>query len=282
MNTLLDEIESQLRHLPDADARADAARILDAARAGGENGSAERARSMGAARASGIPLAYVIGRTSFMGLEILAAPGALVARQETELLGQTALELLEAMQSAVVIDMCCGSGNLACALARHAPGARIWASDLTDGCVKVARSNVEHLGLGDRVTVAQGDLFAGLADAGLQGKVDLIVCNPPYISEKRLGTDRSHLVEHEPREAFDGGPYGLTIHQRVVKEALPFLKVGGWLLFEIGLGQHRQVTILFDRTRAYEDVRLANSEAGEPRVALGRKKAPSDNGTGNP
>jgi release factor glutamine methyltransferase len=101
----------------------------------------------------------------------------------------------------------------------------------------------------------------------------VIVCNPPYISSGRLAGDRARLLDHEPREAFDGGPYGLTIHQRVMKEALPFLKPGGWLLFEIGEGQDRQIALLFQRARAYEAIGLAQNAAGTPRVAFGRVKA---------
>ena len=172
-----------------------------------------------------------------------------------------------------VIDVCCGAGNLACAIASHVPDARVWATDLTDGCVGWARRNVEHLGLGDRVTVRQGDFPAGWPAARLEGSIDVIVCNPPYISSRRLAADRAALLEHEPREAFDGGPYGLTIHQRVLKEALPLLKPGGWLLFEIGEGQDRQITLLFQRARAYEAIGLAQNAAGTPRVAFGRVKA---------
>jgi release factor glutamine methyltransferase len=172
-----------------------------------------------------------------------------------------------------VIDMCTGSGNLACAIAHHVPSATTWCSDVTEACVAATRRNVEHLGLGDRVTVLQGDLFSSLAGRGLEGGIDLVVCNPPYISQKRLAGDRAELLSEEPREAFDGGPYGLTIHQRVVREALPFLREGGTLAFEIGLGQERQVEILFGRTRSYEDVRLIATDAGEVRVVTGRKKA---------
>jgi release factor glutamine methyltransferase len=219
------------------------------------------------------------GHQTFLGIDLLCGPGALVPRPETELLGRMAIEKVTAAgASPRVIDVCCGAGNLGCAIATRVPGARVWMTDLTDGCVGWARRNVEHLGLGDRVTVRQGDLFAGLADAGpggssLDGTIDVIVCNPPYISSGRLAGDRASLLDHEPREAFDGGPYGLTIHQRVLKEALPLLKPGGWLLFEIGEGQHRQITLLFQRARAYEAIDLAQNAAGTPRVAFGRVKA---------
>jgi release factor glutamine methyltransferase len=218
---------------------------------------------------------YRRGRVSFMGIELLVAPGALIPREETELLGRTALEVIGNSPAPAprVIDVCCGSGNLACAIAHRLPRAEIWASDLTDRCVEVARRNVEHLGLSGRVRVAQGDLFAGLAGLGLEGTIDAIVCNPPYISGKRLENDRAQLLDLEPREAFDGGPYGLDIHQRVLKQAPAFLRPGGALLFEVGLGQDRQVELLFRRARAYEDIRIATDAAGNGRVALGRRKA---------
>jgi release factor glutamine methyltransferase len=203
----------------------------------------------------------------FMEVELLVERGVLVPRKETELLGNTALGLLP--DNARVIDMCCGSGNLACALATRLPDARVWASDLTEACVSLAKRNAAHTGVADRVTVVQGDLFSALK--GLEGTIDLVVCNPPYISQVKLAGERAALLENEPREAFDGGPYGLSIHQRVVKEALAFLKPGGSLLFEIGLGQERQVKMLFERTRAYEDIRMVANAAGEVRVVAGRK-----------
>ena len=202
-----------------------------------------------------------------MGVELLVERGVLAPREETELLGNTALELLR--NGTRVIDMCCGSGNLACALASRLPQARVWASDLTDACVALARRNAAHTGVAERVTVVQGDLFSGLK--GLENTIDAVVCNPPYISQTKLAGERASLLENEPREAFDGGPYGLSIHQRVVKEALAFLKPGGHLLFEIGLGQERQVRMLFERTRAYDGLRTVANAAGEVRVVAASK-----------
>lgn len=216
--------------------------------------------------------AYGTGRVLFMGLELLVAPGALVPRPETELLGTTALDALRQMNLPAqrIVDMCCGSGNLACAIAHHIPTARVWASDLTDGCVEATRRNAAHHGMAERISVLQGDLFNALSDLGLAGTIDVIVCNPPYISEKRLEGDRAHLVELEPREAFAAGPYGLSIHMRVVKDAPRYLRPGGILLFEVGLGQDKQVMGLLERSKAYSNIRSVPNEAGEARVVLGQ------------
>jgi len=211
---------------------------------------------------------------SFMGVDLLVDQGVLAPREETELLGNTVLALLrDRVGDQTVIDMCCGCGNLSLAIATHASATRIWASDLTDETVAIARANAARLGLGHRVSIVQGDLFAGLDESGLAGKVDLVMCNPPYISTARLGGDRAHLLEAEPREAFDGGPYGISIMQRLVSEALPFLKEGGWLAFEFGAGQERQARLLLERTKGYDEIAFVNDAAGLPRVARARKKA---------
>lgn len=214
--------------------------------------------------------AYEKGRTLFMGIELLVAPGALVPRPETELLGRTAIEALHQLNlpTARVIDMCCGAGNLGCAIALGRPGAQVWASDLTDACVAIARRNVAHHGITERMSVLQGDLFGAFSGLQLEHSIDLIVCNPPYISETRLKGDRAPLLELEPREAFAAGPYGLSIHMRVAKDAPGYLRPGGMLLFEIGPGQERQVTTLLERSKGYEGIRVVANEDGEGRVIV--------------
>ncbi len=210
---------------------------------------------------------YAQGVTRFMGLELLVGPGALVPRAETELLGHEAVRLArELSPTPRVIDVCCGSGNLACAIAAGVPLARVWAVDLTAPCAELAQRNVDRLGLGERVRVAQGDLFEPLAGEGLERTIDLVTCNPPYISTARVEQDPEGRFAHEPREAFDGGPWGLAIHQRTMKEAQRWLRAGGWLAFEFGLGQERQMTALFSRARVYRALRFLHDAAGAPRV----------------
>lgn len=209
-----------------------------------------------------------------MGIELELAPGVLVPRQETELLGNHAVSLLGRDGDApVVVDMCCGSGNLALAIASAVPSARVWGADLTDETVALARRNARRLGLEGRVSIRQGDLFGALAGDGLEGRADMVVCNPPYISTARLEGESAHLLGSEPRAAFDGGPYGISILQRLVREAPAFLKPDGWLVFEFGEGQDRQVAALVARARAYAPVTFARDAAGTPRVAAVRRLA---------
>lgn len=217
----------------------------------------------------------------FMGVEIRAPRGVLKPRSETELLARRAIQGLNDMGPdlrPIVIDICCGSGNLALAIAIHVPMCLTWAADLTDGAVAAARQNVALHDLASRIEVRQGDLFAALAADDLEGTVDLIVCNPPYISTSRLDGPSADLLVEEPREAFDGGPFGLSIHQRLIREAPAYLKPGGTLMCEFGEGQSRQVAMLFERSKAYHPPELIADSNGVPRVAVARKLGPASAG----
>jgi len=210
----------------------------------------------------------------FMGVDIVAPGGVLKPRAETETLGRHAVERLTQLHgnSAIrVVDMCCGSGNLAVAIATQVPDCRVWAADLTESAVSVTKLNVELNRLSERVEVRQGDLFAAFADDGLEGTIDLIVCNPPYISAARLDGPSAELLVDEPREAFDGGPFGLSIHQRLVRDALAFLKPDGLLMCEFGEGQARQVGTLITRAKAYHPPEFVMNSEGVPRVAVARR-----------
>jgi HemK-like putative methylase len=221
----------------------------------------------------------------FMGVDILACEDVLKPRTETELLGKRAVEyLLQAGldRPARVVDMCCGSGNLAVAIAVHVPDCRVWAADLTDAAVSAARRNVERHGLSGRIEVRQGDLFAALEGDGLEGTIDLVVCNPPYISASRLDGPSAHLLRTEPREAFDGGPFGLSIHQRLIRDAAAFLKPGGFLMCEFGEGQDRQVAALIGRSKGYHLLEHVLDPDGIPRVAVARRLEADDGAVKRP
>ncbi|WP_243288535.1 N5-glutamine methyltransferase family protein [Geothrix terrae] len=214
------------------------------------------------------------GHHRFLGVDLLVGEDVLVPREETEILGREVLALLRARSveepecELRMIDMGCGSGNLACIAALGVLSVRVWASDTSDACALLTRANVARLGLEDRVVVAQGDLFASLATEGLEGTMDLVVMNPPYIPSHVLEASLAGLLQHEPRAAFDGGPYGITILTRLLKEAPAFLKPGGHLLFEFGLGQAGLVQALVERNRRYSALRFVGDAQGRPRVAV--------------
>ncbi len=231
-----------------------------------------------AQRISGTPLAHLTERQQFMGLELLAGPQALIPRRETELLARAALnKLLHLAENnsdhpVVVIDVCTGSGNLALALAHGAPSAQVFAADLSEDAVALAQRNALHLGLQDRVQLRSGDLLAPFDEAAFHGQVDLLVCNPPYISSGKLETMPAEIVGFEPRLAFDGGPFGIRILQRLMREAPRYLRPGGWLAFEVGLGQGPSVLQWLNKTGHYDTPESVLDAAGQPRAILARHK----------
>jgi len=223
---------------------------------------------------------FARGHAPFMGRDFFVEPGTLIPREVSAILVSTVVELVRSGALAPsapgeplrFVDQCGGSGNVGCVLALDVPGAHVWSTDLIPASSALARKNVERHGLGDRVTVATGDLFKALDGLGLEGKIDAVTCSPPFISSGRLQKDRAYLLAHEPREAFDAGPYGVAMHMRLVKESLPMLRPGGYLVLEFGEGQAKQVEGLATRSGGYDEVRVLHDAAGVARAICARKQ----------
>lgn len=225
-------------------------------------------------RLAGEPLAHLSRRQRFAGLEMLAGPGALIPRHETELLVRSALSLLEAqVGQPLIVDACTGIGNVAAALAAARPQARVLACDLSAEAIALAQRNLDHLGLTGRVSLAVGDLLAPVLQPAHLAQVDLLTCNPPYISSPRRQTMAAEIADHEPSLAFDGGPLGITLLQRLIREAPALLKPGAWLVFEVGLGQGPAVERRLRGSGHYDDTRSFTDAAGDIRVLAGRRAA---------
>jgi release factor glutamine methyltransferase len=235
----------------------------------------QRLRGLIRARLAGTPLAHLVGLEEFMGIDLLATSEALIPRRETELLGFAALERLRAIlhdqAEAIVVDVCTGCGNLALALAAHEPRCRVYGSDLDAGAVALAQRNAQHLGLAERVSFRAGDLLEPFDEPAIRGRTDLLLCNPPYISSAKVDTMPDEIAGHEPRLAFDGGPFGIRILHRIVNEAPAFLVPKGWLGIEVGLGQG-PATSRRMQARGYSEVVPVCDESGAIRALLARSR----------
>jgi release factor glutamine methyltransferase len=221
-------------------------------------------------RLAGTPLAYLTQRQSFLGLEMVADRGALIPRPETEILGQAVIDLLDIVardRGPVVVDVCTGGGNLAAVIATSRDDAVVWATDISAAALRVARRNLTLLGLTQRVLLRQGDLLDALDDR-LERAVDLVVCNPPYLSDARRSSMPAEINDHEPREAFDGGPLGLRIIQRLVHQAPTYLRPGGWLAFEVGAGQGPSVAAWLRRSGRFTALTSVPDPQGEIRALI--------------
>jgi release factor glutamine methyltransferase len=236
----------------------------------------ERLRSLLERKRAGVPLAHLTGRQSFMGLELLAGPGALIPRRETEILGRAALAkmrwIAERDGAARLLDVCTGSGNLALAYAHYEPRARVCASDLSPEAIQLAWQNAAHTRLAERVEFRVGDLLEPFETPEFLGACDFVSCNPPYISTAKVKAMHPEISLFEPEPAFNGGVYGVSILTRLVRQAPRFLKPGGWLGFEVGQGQGPVLARQLAKNPQFSIVERFTDEAGEVRAILARLK----------
>lgn len=227
-------------------------------------------------RLQGEPLSYLTGRQSFMELEFRTTPGAMIPRKETEILARTALGLIGGMDSQgeglLLVDICTGSGNLPVVFAVQNPSARVFAADLSDEAVALARENTVLHDVEDQIELRQGDLLAPFDIDDFHGKVDFLSCNPPYISDAKIAELPEEIATYEPRMAFAGGSFGIDIPKRLIADAPRFLKPKtGWLAFEVGLGQGPFFYKRLQKNQHFAEVKGVADENGEIRVVAARR-----------
>jgi len=207
------------------------------------------------------PVQYVIGETDFMGLRIQCDSRALIPRPETELLVEEAEFFLKRYEaSPVVVDVCTGSGCIACALAKRNPAARIHATDISTDALALAMSNAHALEAS--VKFHHTDLLDGFAEAS----VDIVVSNPPYVRAAECDRLPRLVRDFEPRMALDGGPDGLQVISRLVSEAAHVLTSGGQFILEIGDDQADAVTEILCQKTHFNQINLKSDYAGLARV----------------
>ena len=228
------------------------------------------------ARLSGKPLAYLTGRQQFMGLDFISTPEAVIPRKDTESLVKAVSHFLTKGSSSghpqVVIDVFTGSGNVVLSLARRVPGPRYFGSDISADAINLARRNAEHLQLTSACTFLCGELFTPFAHSDFHGQVDFISGAPPFISSRKVPSMAPEISQHEPALAFDAGPFGVTLFLRLIAEAPAFLKSGGWLLFEVGLGQGVGILKRLSNDSTYRNAQPFCDENGDIRVVAAQRK----------
>lgn len=197
-------------------------------------------------RASGEPLQYITSHQSFFGLDFEVSKGVLIPRSETELLVETALELLQASRAPLICDVGTGSGCIAIALLHTRLEAQGIAIDISTAALEIAKRNAKRHAVDSRLTFVQSDCFSLLSAD--EFSFDLIASNPPYVSEKELTGLQREVRDHEPIEALAGGGDGLNVVRRLLAESSSFLKSDGHLLMEIGFSQADAVQALIDQT----------------------------------
>jgi len=212
-------------------------------------------------RVAGEPLQYLTGLAGFRRLELKIGPGALVPRPETESLAGRAIELIP--QGGTVVDIGTGAGPIALSIADERPDVRVIATEISDDALEWARKNRDELGLD--VELIHCDLFEGLANE-LRRAIDVVISNPPYISENERSSLPTEVADHEPDVALFAARDGLEIFERIAFSAKGWLVSGGVLLSEIGDRQGETVTRLLTHL-GYESPVIREDLVGRPRIA---------------
>lgn len=191
-----------------------------------------------------MPVAYILGRKEFMGLEFAVNPAVLIPRPETELLVEAALKRLEGRQQPGILDIGTGSGAIILSVLKLLPQATGLALDISPQALAVARDNAARLGVAERVTFRESNLLAALGQSGQPGqpaeRFDAILSNPPYIKDADIPA-LAPEVGKEPRAALAGGRDGLDFYRRILQEAAGYLLPEGFLAWEIGAGQSEDI-----------------------------------------
>jgi release factor glutamine methyltransferase len=219
-------------------------------------------------RSRRVPLAYLTGEREFWSLRLAVDARVLVPRPETETLVEAALARLG--PAASVADIGTGSGAVAIALAAELPAASLWAVDRSPEALAAARANADTHGVGSRISFLEGDLASPLAP--LTGTLDAVVSNLPYIPSGEIARLEPEVRDHEPRIALDGGPDGLALISRLVAQAPPLLREGGWLLLEVGAGQGAAGGALLGVSGAFAPAETLGDLAGIGRVVAARRR----------
>lgn len=224
-------------------------------------------REMVKSRATGTPVAYLVGEKEFYLLPFVVSPAVLIPRPATETLVLSALEVVKSIASPMILDIGTGSGCIAVAMAVQNKSVRVVATDISADALAVARRNANKHGVSERATFIHGNLFSTIDS---DTKFDAIVSNPPYIPTADLATLMKDVKDHEPSLALDGGPEGYTAINRIIEQSQTFLKPGGTLLIEVGVGQAEATAEKFQETE-YRDIVIRKDTDGIARVVSGKK-----------
>lgn len=223
-------------------------------------------------RSQRVPLQHLTGVQEFWSLEFQVTPAVLVPRPETELLVEEAIRHAE-NSSAVIADIGTGSGNIAVALARELPSSRIFATDCSAEALEIASRNAVRHGVSHRIRFLRGHLGQPLEGAVAPGELDLLVSNPPYVSESELVTLEPEVRDHEPRTALvPTGGEALSLYPELLAAGARFLKPGGKILLELPAGGAQRLPALMAGKDDWRLLGVRSDYSGIPRVMIAQRR----------
>ena len=228
----------------------------------------EKVMEYTARRLKGEPVAYITGVWEFYGLPIITTPDVLIPRMDTVVLIDLAKELLVGVKmDARILDLCCGSGCITCAIGHELPASRLVAVDISANALDICKKNIAANRMDGRVICIQTDALSS-PPMGI-GEFDMIISNPPYIASKEILTLDTSVRDHEPTWALDGGEDGLKFYKAIIKYWKSILRPGGHLIFEVGEGQAADVAEML-RYAGFDHVGTRKDTLGVERAVFGR------------
>ncbi|MHB8859081.1 MAG: N5-glutamine methyltransferase family protein [Thermoleophilia bacterium] len=221
-----------------------------------------------ARRATGEPIAYIVGEVEFRDLQLGIKPGMFIPRYTSEFLAHQAIRRLHGRKGPVHVDLATGIGPVALSSAQAVPAAQVWGLDISQKALNQATANAASLGLRN-VRFKRSDLFSALSP-GLRGKADVVTIHPPYVPRKEVADLPDEIKKFEPGHTLsDGSHDGLGLVRRVVAEGRDWIRPGGWLLIEIVPSEFRTIRPLL-RDAGYRDIRSTHGQLHHTRVITGR------------
>lgn len=218
-------------------------------------------------RLQGEPVAYIVGEWEFYGLPLDVSREVLVPRVDTEILAARAIEKAQgAGEGARVLDLCAGSGCVGLAVAANAPNCRVVLADLSEGALRLCKQNVRRNSLNARVTCMSVNAME--PPSAMLWDFDVIACNPPYIPTGDIEALDSSVREFEPLMALDGGVDGLDFYRFITSKWKSALRLGGTLIYEVGVGQAEQVADIMGEN-GFENIIITPDTHDIPRVVEG-------------
>ena len=211
----------------------------------------------------GIPLQHITHRQEFMKMDFYVDENVLIPRPDTEILVEEVINIANKIGNPVILDLCTGCGAIGISIAKNVKNAKIYAVDISEKALEVAKKNAEALRVKQKVNFIKSDLFEKLKKM----KFDIIVSNPPYIKKEDINY-LSEDVQKEPKIALDGGIDGLDFYRKIVKQGYEYLKLGSYLCFEIGFDQKIDVIEIIENENKYIDTYCKKDLYGNDRIIV--------------